>query len=88
MRANDAMKEFMRQNFPEATLNVSYKRCYFLTQLYVLFTQEEHFNTIMYQLPSSSVKLANIFRQLEAIKESLDIEGYSVSQTTLDDVRL
>ena len=23
MRANDAMKEFMRQNFPEATLNVS-----------------------------------------------------------------
>jgi len=42
---------------------------------------------MVYQIPSSAVKLANIFRQLEAIKESLDIEGYSVSQTTLDDVR-
>ena len=42
---------------------------------------------MVYQIPSSAVKLANVFRQLEAIKESLDIEGYSVSQTTLDDVR-
>ena len=35
---------------------------------------------------SSTVKLAQVFRLLEGIKESLDIEGYSVSQTTLDDV--
>ena len=42
---------------------------------------------MVYQIPSSAVKLANVFRQLEAIKESLDIEGYSISQTTLDDVR-
>jgi len=27
IRGNDAMKEFMRQNFPEATLNVSKTVC-------------------------------------------------------------
>ena len=27
VRGNDAMKEFMRQNFPEATLNVSTRIC-------------------------------------------------------------
>ena len=41
---------------------------------------------MVYQIPSSAVKLAQVFRLLEGIKESLDIEGYSVSQTTLDDV--
>ena len=51
-----------------------------------MFSQEEHFNTMVYQIPSSAVKLAQMFRLLEGIKDSLDIEGYSVSQTTLDDV--
>ena len=51
-----------------------------------MFSQEEHFNTMVYQIPSSAVKLAQIFRLLEGVKDSLDIEGYSVSQTTLDDV--
>ena len=37
---------------------------------------------MVYQIPSSAVKLAQVFRLLEGIKESLDIEGYSVSQTT------
>ena len=41
---------------------------------------------MVYQIPSSAVKLAQVFRLLEGIKDSLDIEGYSVSQTTLDDV--
>ena len=43
---------------------------------------------MVYQISSSAVKLAQVFRLLEGIKESLDIEGYSVSQTTLDDVRI
>ena len=41
---------------------------------------------MVYQIPSSAVKLAQVFRLVEGVKESLDIEGYSVSQTTLDDV--
>lgn len=41
---------------------------------------------MVYQVPSSAIKLAQVFRLLEGIKDSLDIEGYSVSQTTLDDV--
>ena len=41
---------------------------------------------MVYQIPSSSVKLAQVFRLLEEKKDLLDIEGYSVSQTTLDDV--
>ena len=43
---------------------------------------------MVYQIPSSAVKLAQVFRLVEGVKESLDIEGYSVSQTTLDDVRI
>ena len=40
---------------------------------------------IQYQL-DSKIKLSTIFGQMEAVKDSLNIEDYSVSQTTLDQV--
>ena len=49
--------------------------------------KEEHNNMVQYQL-DSKIKLSRIFGQLEAVKEELMIEDYSVSQTTLDQVRL
>ncbi|XP_028282913.1 retinal-specific ATP-binding cassette transporter-like [Parambassis ranga] len=46
--------------------------------------QEKHYNTLQYQIASSS--LARIFQLVVANKDRLSIEDYSVSQTTLDQV--
>lgn len=47
---------------------------------------EAHHNMLQYQLKSRA-KLSYIFGQLEKAKSLLNIEDYSVSQTTLDQVR-
>lgn len=49
--------------------------------------KEKHHNTLQYQLPSTQGALANIFHQLAKHQRRLAIEDYSVSQTTLDQVR-
>ncbi|XP_053776570.1 retinal-specific phospholipid-transporting ATPase ABCA4 isoform X3 [Desmodus rotundus] len=46
--------------------------------------RERHYNMLQFQVPSSS--LARIFRLLISHKDSLLIEEYSVTQTTLDQV--
>ena len=49
--------------------------------------KEEHFNTLIYQLPTlDGHGLSRVFETMEVGKTSLNIEDYSVSQTTLDDV--
>lgn len=49
--------------------------------------KEKHRNMLQYQLPSSLTSLAHIFSILAKNKDLLRIEDYSVSQTTLDQVR-
>ena len=49
--------------------------------------KEKHRNMLQYQLPSSLTSLAHIFSILAKNKETLRIEDYSVTQTTLDQVR-
>lgn len=49
--------------------------------------KEKHHNTLQYQLPSTRGVLANIFHQLNEHQHRLAVEDYSVSQTTLDQVR-
>ncbi|XP_029698855.1 retinal-specific ATP-binding cassette transporter-like [Takifugu rubripes] len=46
--------------------------------------REKHYNTLQYKISSSS--LARIFQMVLANKAKLNIEDYSVSQTTLDQV--
>lgn len=46
--------------------------------------REKHYNTLQYKISSSS--LAKIFQMVLANKDELNIEDYSVSQTTLDQV--
>ncbi|XP_051789234.1 retinal-specific phospholipid-transporting ATPase ABCA4 isoform X1 [Erpetoichthys calabaricus] len=46
--------------------------------------REKHYNTLQYQIPSPS--LARIFHLVASNKEKLNIEDYSISQTTLDQV--
>lgn len=48
--------------------------------------REKHYNTLQYEIASSS--LARIFQLVVANKDRLSIEDYSVSQTTLDQVKL
>lgn len=47
--------------------------------------REKHYNTLQYKIASTS--LARIFQLVVANKDRLSIEDYSVSQTTLDQVR-
>ena len=49
--------------------------------------QEHHHNIVQYQLPSSVMALSEVFGHIESCYETLKIEDYSVSQTTLDNVR-
>lgn len=49
--------------------------------------KEKHHNTLQYQLPYTRGALADIFGQFNRNRRRLAIEDYSVSQTTLDQVR-
>lgn len=50
-------------------------------------SQERHHTKIQYQLKSERISLAQVFSKMEQVVEVLSIEDYSVSQTTLDNVR-
>ena len=50
--------------------------------------QEKHHNMVCYQLPLTARKLGDVFGSLEAEKDNLGIQEYSISQTTLDQVKL
>lgn len=49
--------------------------------------KEKHHNTLQYQLPYTRGALAHIFSQFQKNQHRLAIEDYSVSETTLDQVR-
>ncbi|KAJ1219206.1 hypothetical protein NDU88_006777, partial [Pleurodeles waltl] len=46
--------------------------------------KEKHHNTLQYQLPFGLISLSAIFSAFTENKAQLNIEDYSVSQTTLD----
>jgi len=52
-----------------------------------LFSQDQHFNMVEYHIPVSAGGVANIFDLLEASKAAFNIRHFSVSQTTLEEVR-
>lgn len=60
---------------------------FFNTEFQGAVLKEKHHNMLQYQL-GSDIKLSNLFGQIEAVRERLQIEDYSVSQTTLDQVGL
>lgn len=49
--------------------------------------KEKHHNTLQYQLPYTQGALSTIFSQFTSQQQRLGVEDYSVSQTTLDQVR-
>ena len=50
--------------------------------------KEQHHNMLHYQLRCVDTALSYIFGQLESVRERFNIEDYSVSQTTLDQVSM
>ncbi|XP_067284959.1 phospholipid-transporting ATPase ABCA1 [Pseudorasbora parva] len=48
--------------------------------------KEKHHNTLQYQIPQGEGTLAHIFSELNKHQQILQVEDYSVSQTTLDQV--
>lgn len=50
-------------------------------------TQDQHSNMVEYHIPIAPGGVADIFDQLESNKNTLQIKHFSVSQTTLDEVR-
>jgi hypothetical protein len=48
--------------------------------------KEMHHNMVQYQIPTDNVSLGRIFEKIENMRGELQIEDYSVSQTTLDQV--
>lgn len=49
--------------------------------------KEKHHNMLQYQLGISETSLSHVFSCMEEARKDLNIEDYSVSQTTLDQVR-
>ena len=52
--------------------------------------KEEHYNQLQYQLPLKHTQLPVVFREMEKARNlpSLQMEDYSITQTTLDEVKL
>ena len=73
-------------------ISLVYGRIYIFSILLVhqntYLTQEQHHNQMEYQFPSRGLVLSKVFGHLEANRKIFDIEDYSVSQTTLDQVCL
>ncbi|ELU10176.1 hypothetical protein CAPTEDRAFT_219516, partial [Capitella teleta] len=48
--------------------------------------KESHHNMVQYELPSEYLSLAKVFSKMEEAIHDLEVEDYSVSQNTLDNV--
>jgi len=58
-----------------------------LISAFSLNTQDQHSAMVEYHVPIAPGGVADIFDQLESSKNALQIKHFSVSQTTLDEVR-
>jgi len=50
--------------------------------------EEEHMLRVKYSLSRNGLSLSHVFASLETAKQDLDLEDYSVSQSTLEQVFL
>ena len=48
--------------------------------------KESHYNLVQYELPTADVCLATLFSKMEEAQRDLQVEDYSISQNTLDNV--
>lgn len=53
-----------------------------------MYLQDRHLYMLEYQVPTEDLKLSQVFHKLETLRKTGTIDDYSVTQTTLDQVRL
>ncbi|XP_070532576.1 ATP-binding cassette sub-family A member 2-like [Ptychodera flava] len=59
---------------------------YFMRAFPSAVLKEKHHNMIQYDLQADDMSLSNIFAEMKIMEDTFNIEDYSVSQTTLDNV--
>ena len=62
-------------------------KCFITKRFPKSMLREQHHNMLQYQLPSENLSLAQLFAAMEDAKKEFNVEDYSVSQTTLDQVK-
>lgn len=55
---------------------------------FLIFHREEYQGRLSYYIPVSNMKLSTMFGIMEADKDALNIESYSLSQTSLEQIFL
>lgn len=94
-----ALHEFIKRSFPAATLLEEHQvrsgppeqhmstDCHCLTAISILLPYSQ--GSVSYQIPATrGVTWSSVFQSLESNKEELSIVDYSISQTTLEQVRI
>uniref|UniRef100_A0A8C3JU42 ATP-binding cassette sub-family A member 2 n=1 Tax=Calidris pygmaea TaxID=425635 RepID=A0A8C3JU42_9CHAR len=71
----------------KSSLNVKEVVRFFNRNFPEAILKERHHTKAQYQLKSDQISLAQVFSKMEQVVDVLGIEDYSVSQTTLDNVR-
>uniref|UniRef100_A0A8C6Y841 ATP-binding cassette sub-family A member 2 n=1 Tax=Naja naja TaxID=35670 RepID=A0A8C6Y841_NAJNA len=71
----------------KSSLNVKEVAQFFSRNFPEAVLKERHHTKVQYQLKSEHISLAQVFSKMEQVVDVLGIEDYSVSQTTLDNVR-
>uniref|UniRef100_A0A4W3GUY2 ATP-binding cassette sub-family A member 2 n=1 Tax=Callorhinchus milii TaxID=7868 RepID=A0A4W3GUY2_CALMI len=70
----------------KSSLNVKEVVRFFNRNFPEAILKERHHTKVQYQLKSENISLAQVFSKMEQVVDVLNIEDYSVSQTTLDNV--
>lgn len=52
------------------------------------FCREEYYDLLTFYVPTTDIKWSQIFGTLEQAKKSLNIEDYSIAQSTLEQIFL
>jgi ATP-binding cassette subfamily A (ABC1) protein 3 len=75
------------RDIPESSYQVDTKK--FIESNFTGACLEEEYPLFLkYEIPSSNVSLAQIFKTIESAKSSLEIEDYNISQTSLEQIFL
>jgi len=59
-----------------------------MMMMMMMMLQECHHNILQYEFPSAGLCLSSVFAIMEEACRDLPIDDYSISQNTLDNVRL
>lgn len=62
--------------------------CFYISIFFFFFKREEYQGILTFYIPLTGVKWSRIFGLMESNRDQLNVEDYSVSQTTLEEIFL